>query len=56
MYILLTVGRYAGRMKNGTFTLDGVTSHVTENENGGRDSLHGGIVGYDQRNWTMGIP
>ena len=40
-------------MKNGTFTLNGVTSHVTENENDGQDSLHGGIVGYDQRNWTM---
>lgn len=47
------VGRYAGRMKNGTFSLNGVTSHVSENENDGHDSLHGGKVGYDQRNWTV---
>jgi len=47
------VGRYANRIKNGTFTLDGVTSHIPENENGGEDTLHGGTVGYDQRNWTV---
>lgn len=40
-------------MKNGTFTLNGETSHVTENENNKEDSLHGGVVGYDQRNWTI---
>ena len=40
-------------MKNGTYTLDGVTHHVTENENNGADSLHGGTTGYDQRNWTL---
>lgn len=31
----------------------GVTSHIPENEHGGEDTLHGGIVGYDQRNWTV---
>ena len=51
--MLPTVGRYAGRMKNATFTLDGSTYHVTANENNGADSLHGGTVGYDQRNWTI---
>ena len=40
-------------MRNGTFTVDGFTSHVTENDHQGHDSLHGGIVGYDQRNWTV---
>lgn len=40
-------------MRNATFTLDGVTSHVTANDNNGADSLHGGTVGYDQRNWTI---
>lgn len=40
-------------MKNGTFTLNGMASHVTENENDGQDSLHGGEIGYDQRNWTI---
>ncbi|EMC99907.1 hypothetical protein BAUCODRAFT_354698 [Baudoinia panamericana UAMH 10762] len=47
------VGRYANRIKNGTFTINGQTSHIPENENGGRDTLHGGFVGYDQQNWTV---
>ncbi|KAL9119129.1 MAG: hypothetical protein Q9187_004317 [Circinaria calcarea] len=47
------VGRYANRIKNGTFTVKGVTSHVRENEHNGANVLHGGIVGYDQRNWTV---
>ena len=47
------VGRYANRIKNGTFTVDGITSHIPENENNGTDTLHGGTVGYDQRNWTV---
>lgn len=47
------VGRYANRIKNGTFTIDGVTSHIPENENSGHDTLHGGTVGYDARNWTV---
>ena len=47
------VGRYANRIKNGTFTVDGITSHIPENENAGHNTLHGGNVGYDQRNWTV---
>ena len=47
------MGRYAGRIKNGTFTLDGETSHIPTNENDGANSLHGGKIGYDQRNWTV---
>ncbi|MCJ1444275.1 MAG: hypothetical protein MMC23_004776 [Stictis urceolatum] len=47
------VGRYANRIKNGTFTIDGVTSHIPNNEHGGLNPLHGGTVGYDQRNWTV---
>ena len=47
------VGRYANRIKNGTFTVDGITSHIPENEHNGVDTLHGGTVGYDQRNWTV---
>ena len=42
------VGRYANRIKNGTFTVDGVTSHIPENEHQGLNTLHGGLVGYDQ--------
>lgn len=41
------------RIKNGTFEIDGVTSHIPENEHGGIDTLHGGFVGYDQQNWTV---
>jgi aldose 1-epimerase len=47
------VGRYANRIKNGTFTIDGKDYHVPENEHGGLDTLHGGSVGYDMRNWTV---
>ncbi|KAG7004245.1 aldose 1-epimerase [Physcia stellaris] len=47
------VGRYANRIKNGTFTIDGRTSHIPTNEHNGSDTLHGGTTGYDQRNWTV---
>ncbi|KAJ5132580.1 hypothetical protein N7448_006738 [Penicillium atrosanguineum] len=47
------VGRYANRIKNGTFSIDGNTYHIPENEHGGVDTLHGGPVGYDMRNWTV---
>ncbi|EPS45670.1 hypothetical protein H072_338 [Dactylellina haptotyla CBS 200.50] len=47
------VGRYANRIKNGTFTIDGETSHIVKNEHGGLNPLHGGLVGYDKRNWTI---
>ncbi|MCJ1335137.1 hypothetical protein MMC09_000403 [Bachmanniomyces sp. S44760] len=47
------VGRYANRIKNGTFTVEGVTSHIPENENMGHDTLHGGTTGYDQANFTV---
>lgn len=47
------VGRYANRIKNGTFSIDGRTSHIPTNEHGGANTLHGGAVGYDQRNWTV---
>lgn len=52
-YFGAVVGRYANRIKNGTFTIDGQTSHIVENEHDGLDTLHGGSIGYDQRNWTV---
>lgn len=52
-YFGAVVGRYANRIKNGTFTIDGQTSHIPENEHHGEDTLHGGFIGYDQRNWTV---
>jgi aldose 1-epimerase len=47
------VGRYANRIKNGTFSVDDNEYHVPENENDGADTLHGGFIGYDMRNWTV---
>lgn len=47
------VGRYANRIKNSTFELNGETYHIPANDNGGLDTLHGGTIGYDQRNWTV---
>lgn len=52
-YYGVMIGRYANRIKNGTFTLNGVTSHLPKNDNKGHDTLHGGNIGYDQRNWTV---
>ncbi|KAG8528276.1 uncharacterized protein KY384_007193 [Bacidia gigantensis] len=55
-YFRPVVGRYANHIKNGTFTLNhlnGVTSQIPTNDNSGADTLHGGSIGYDQRNWTV---
>lgn len=46
-------GRYANRIKNGTFTIDGETYHTSLNDNHGLDTLHGGVLGWDWRNWTV---
>jgi len=46
-------GRYANRIKNSTFKIEGVTSHITPNENNGQDTLHGGPNGWDYRNFTV---
>ncbi|EPQ59403.1 galactose mutarotase-like protein [Gloeophyllum trabeum ATCC 11539] len=56
------VGRYANRIKNGTFSIpiSNDTSatgpnvyHTPENENNGTDTLHGGTDGFDRRTWTI---
>ncbi|TDL30003.1 galactose mutarotase-like protein [Rickenella mellea] len=53
------VGRYANRIKNGTFSVPianpprGNIFHIPENENNGTDTLHGGNIGYDRRQWTI---
>lgn len=46
------VGRYANRIKNGTFELNGETYHIPKNENN-LDTLHGGDIGYDRTNYTI---
>ena len=46
-------GRYANRIVNSTFTIDGKTSHIIPNENNDTDTLHGGPNGWDYRNFTL---
>lgn len=48
-YFGATVGRYAGRIANAAFTLDGVTHRLAANE--GAHHVHGGVRGFDQRRW-----
>ena len=45
------IGRYANRIADSQFTLNGVVYHLTPNE--GRNQLHGGPNGFDRRNWTV---
>ncbi|KAJ7068416.1 galactose mutarotase-like domain-containing protein [Mycena amicta] len=55
------VGRYANRIRNGTFTIPiskdaqgpGKKFQIVENEHNGTDTLHGGLIGYDQRPWKV---
>ncbi|MGJ7449502.1 aldose epimerase family protein [Aquipuribacter sp. MA13-13] len=44
-----TVGRYANRIRGGTFTLDGTRHEVPANDGGA--ALHGGPDGFDRRVW-----
>lgn len=46
-------GRYANRIVNSTFTIDGVPSHIIPNENNSTDTLHGGPDGWSYRNFSV---
>lgn len=39
-------GRYANRIKNSTFEIDGETYNILPNDHGGLDTLHGGPDGW----------
>lgn len=52
-YFGAIVGRFANRIANGRFELEGQTFHVPPNWLG-RHALHGGTVGTGQKIWTVG--
>ncbi len=47
------VGRYANRIRNGTFSLNGKTYILAKNETARSCHLHGGTVGYSSRIFTL---
>jgi aldose 1-epimerase len=47
------VGRYANRIKNSTFEIDGVKYKIGANEHDGLNTLHGGFKGWDLREWKL---
>jgi aldose 1-epimerase len=46
-----TVGRVAGRIKDGRFTLNNIEYQLAVNN--GPNALHGGIIGLSERMWTL---
>jgi len=46
-----TIGRYANRIAGGRFELEGRHYQITLND--GANSLHGGLEGFDRKNWTV---
>lgn len=50
-YFSTTVGRYAGRINKGRFTLNDKTFELAGNNNG--NALHGGNTGFGQKIWDV---
>ena len=58
IFKLFKVGRYANRIANGTFELDGVKYNLEKNNGGPNNDLHhlhGGKYGFDQKFWNVEI-
>lgn len=51
IYFGAVCGRFANRIKDGKFSIDGV--EYTLPINNGTNSLHGGIHGYNEKIWTV---
>jgi aldose 1-epimerase len=49
-YLGVTLGRYAGRIAGGRFTLDGKEYPLTRNS--GPNHGHGGLIGFDKVTWA----
>lgn len=50
-YLGAIIGRYANRIKNGRFELDGQIIKLTKNR--GLHQLHGGVSGFDKKVWEI---
>ena len=46
-----TIGRYANRIADGRFELDGSRFQLPSND--GANALHGGLNGFDRKNWSI---
>ena len=52
-YFGATVGRVANRVKNGMFEVEG--KEYTLARSNGNNTLHGGLEGFDKRNWLASV-